>query len=181
VLDGADAVMLSGETAVGKNPARVVDIMSRIVVTAEESPRASYALTGDFLATHGAQDFQNAVSLAAVRAASELQAEAIIVYTTSGATARLVSDYRPNLPILALVPNIEQQRRLQFAWGVRTAVVPPPSTPEELFEATDRVIAQENLAQPGETVVVVSKVPMTANQRTNSLHLYMVGTSAAMR
>jgi pyruvate kinase len=181
VLDGADAVMLSGETAVGRNPPGVVDIMSRIIVAAEQSPRARYERTTDFLTTHGAQDFQNAVSLAAVRAADELGAEAIVCFTTSGATARLVSEYRPRIPIVALVPSLEHQRRLGFTWGVQTCVVDHPTTTEDLFVATDEAVAKLGIAQPGETVVVVSKVPMTANQRTNSLHLYMVGTAAAMR
>ncbi|MFZ9888726.1 MAG: pyruvate kinase, partial [Myxococcota bacterium] len=181
VLDGADAVMLSGETAVGRNPAGVVQMMERIVVSAEQSHRAKYARTTDFLATHGAQDFQNAVSLAAVRATKELGAQAIVVYYTSGSTARLVSDYRPQVPILALVPDAEHQRRLAFAWGVQTATLPPPRSPEELFAAIDAKVEECRIARPGDTVVVVSKVPLTSNQRTNSLHLYMVGTAAAMR
>lgn len=180
VLDGADAVMLSGETAVGRNPPGVVAMMDRIIVTAEQSHRARYARTADFIATHGAQDFQNAVSLAGVRATEELGAEAIVVYTTSGNTARLVSDYRPNVPVLALVPDAEQQRRLAFAWGVQTAIVPPPASPEELFVAIDQKVQELQVARPGDTVVVISKVPMTANQRTNSLHLHMVGTASAM-
>jgi pyruvate kinase len=181
VLDGADAVMLSGETAVGRFPAGVVNMMDRIVRHAEQSPRARYSLTGDFIAAGGAQDFQNAVSLAAVKSIDELGAEAIVVYTTSGATARLVSEYRPRVPILALVPDVEQQRRLTFAWGVRTAVVPAANSTEALFHTIDAMVQATGVARPGDTIVVLSKVPMTANQRTNTLHLYTVGTAAAMR
>jgi pyruvate kinase len=179
VLDGADAVMLSGETAVGKNPPGVVDLMSRIVVEAESSHRAEYHQTTDFLSTYAAQDFQNAVSLAAVRTAKELRAECVVMYTTSGNTARLVSDYRPDVPVLALVPDAEHQRRLAFAWGVQSAIAPKPASTEELFTAVDQHVLAHGLAQPGDTVVVLSKVPMTEGQRTNSLHLYMVGTSSA--
>jgi pyruvate kinase len=181
VLDGADAVMLSGETAVGAHPRRVVEIMHRIVVEAEESHRALYGRTAEFLATQGALDFQNASALAAVRTATELRAEAIVVYTTSGVSARLVSDYRPEVPVVAFVPDAWHQRRLAFAWGVEAEIIKPPKDPIDLFCAIDERLIGRRLARPGETVVVISKVPLTANQRTNSLHLHMVGAARAMR
>lgn len=180
VLDGADAVMLSGETAMGRDPRNVVETMSRIVVTAEKSHRARYAVTADFLTTQAAQDFQNAASLAAVRMATELKAEAVVVYTTSGGTARLVSDYRPEMPILALVPDASEQRRLSFAWGVQADIVERPTNAEALFAAIDRCLLERGIARAGDTVVVTSKVPLTANQRTNSVHLHMVGSSRAL-
>src|SRR5205085_12292637 len=121
---------LSAETASGKHPQLVVETMSKIVREAEQSDRARYVKL-DFLAAQEAQDFQNAVSQAGVRASQELGAEAIVVYSTSGNTARLVSDYRPKVPILALVPSLAEQRRLAFAWGVVSDVIEPPKTSEE--------------------------------------------------
>ena len=177
VLDGADAVMLSGETAVGRHPQKVVEMMNKIVVEAESSTRARYAQTAEFLATQGALDFQNAASLAAVQTAKELRAEAIVVYTTSGTTARLVSNYRPVMPIVAFVADESQQRRLAFAWGVESEIIDPPKTPLGLFEAIDDRLISRKMARPGETVVVVSRVPLNAKQRTNSLHLHMVGAA----
>lgn len=178
VLDGADAVMLSGETAAGRNPRGVVEIMSRIVVEAESSERARYVQTADFLATQSSQDFQNAVALAAVRTANELRAEAITIYTVSGSTARLVSDYRPPMPILALVPSVEQQRRLAFSWGVVADVVEAPTTMEHLVGAIDQRLLARGLAKPGESVVVATKFPVHVRQRTNALYLHTVGASA---
>ncbi|HEY1101445.1 MAG TPA: pyruvate kinase, partial [Myxococcota bacterium] len=134
ILDGADAVMLSAETASGKHPTRVVDIMSKIVVEAEQSSRARYNRL-DFLMAAEAQDFQNAVAQAAVRAADELSAAAIVCYSTSGNTARLISDYRSSVPVLALVPSALEQRRLAFSWGIKSEVIEPMKHSEELFLA----------------------------------------------
>lgn len=174
VLDGADAVMLSAETASGKHPTMVVEVMARIVVEAESSERARYVKL-DFLAAQEAQDFQNAVSQAGVRAAHELKALGIVVYSTSGNTARLVSDYRPRVPILALVPSAVEQRRLAFAWGVKSDVIEPPRTSEELFAAIDQKIESRKIATWGDTVVVLFKQPLESNQRTNTLLLHVVG------
>jgi pyruvate kinase len=174
VLDGADAVMLSAETASGKHPTRVVETMARIVEEAEGSERARYVKL-DFLAAQEAQDFQNAVSQAGVRAAHELGAECIVVYSTSGNTARLVSDYRPRVPILALVPSPVEQRRLAFAWGVKSDVIEPPKTTEELFIAVDGKVEARKMGSWGDTVVVLFKQPLESNQRTNTLLLHVVG------
>ncbi len=174
VLDGADAVMLSAETASGKHPTMVVEVMARIIVEAELSERARYVKL-DFLAAQEAQDFQNAVSQAGVRAAHELKADAIVVYSTSGNTARLVSDYRPRVPILALVPSAAEQRRLAFAWGVSSAVIEPPRTSEELFAAIDQSVEARKIAAWGATVVVLFKQPLESSQRTNTLLLHVVG------
>ena len=174
VLDGADAVMLSAETASGKHPTLVVETMARIVVEAESSPRARYVKL-DFLAAQEAQDFQNAVSQAGVRSSHELGAEAIVVYSTSGNTARLVSDYRPRVPILALVPSIAEQRRLAFAWGVVADVIEPPKDSEDLFAAVDQRLEARQIAKPGDTVVVLFKQPLQSSQRTNTLLLHVVG------
>ncbi|HEY4222695.1 MAG TPA: pyruvate kinase [Myxococcota bacterium] len=174
VLDGADAVMLSAETASGKHPMLVVEIMAKIVREAEISDRARYVKL-DFLAAQEAQDFQNAVSQAGVRAAQELSAEAIVVYSTSGNTARLVSDYRPRVPIVALVPSLVEQRRLAFAWGVTADVIDPPKTSEDLFAIIDARLEARQIARPGDTAVLLFKQPLQSSQRTNTLLLHVVG------
>jgi len=175
VLDGADAVMLSAETASGKHPPRVVEIMSKIVVEAERSIRARYNRL-DFLLATEAQDFQNAVAQAAVRAAKELSAKAIVCYSMSGNTARLVSDYRSTAPVLALVPSTAEQRRLAFAWGISSEVVEAPQHSEELFATIDRLLIAQGRAVDGDTVVVVTKLPLSSKQRSNTMHLHVVGS-----
>ena len=177
VLDGADALMMSGETAVSHDPVNTVQTMDRIIVEVERSERANYMQTSHFLSTQAAQNFQNAISLAAVRAAHELRAECIAVYSTSGATARLVSEYRPKEPILAFVPDERHQRRLNFAWGVQAEIVGQLSAIEDVFQAIDTYLLDSGRAAPGETVVVCSKTPMSGAQRTNAMYLHMLGSS----
>ncbi|MCC7070694.1 MAG: pyruvate kinase [Deltaproteobacteria bacterium] len=174
VLDGADAVMLSAETASGKHPELVVQTMARIVLEAEQSERARYVKL-DFLAAAEAQDFQNAVSQAGVRAAHELHASAIVVFSTSGSTARLVSDYRPRVPILALVPSPTEQRRLAFAWGVKADAIEVPKTVEELLAIADQRLEDRGVASPSDTVVMLYKQPLQSSQRTNTMLLHVVG------
>ncbi len=176
VLDGADAVMLSAETASGRHPARVVEIMAKIVVEAEHSIRARYNRL-DFLLAAEAQDFQNAVAQAAVRAAHELSARAIVCYSTSGNTARLISDYRPKAPVLALVPTPAEQRRLAFAWGVISEVIEPPRSSEDLFLRIDETLLKAGRAKDGDVVIVVTKQPLTSTQRSNTMHLHVVGSA----
>ncbi len=178
VLDGADAVMLSAETASGKHPARVVEIMSKIGAEAEASTRARYNRL-DFLLAAEAQDFQNAVAQAAVRAAKELNAAAIVCYSTSGNTARLVSDYRSKVPVVALVPSPLEQRRLAFAWGIQSEVIEPPQHSEELFQIIDRMLVRQGRASDGDTVVVVTKLPLSSKQRSNTMHLHVVGSAGS--
>jgi pyruvate kinase len=110
-----------------------------------------------------------------VRAAQELGAEAIVVYSTSGNTARLVSDYRPKVPIIALVPSAIEQRRLAFAWGVISEVVEAPANGEELLATIDARLEGRGLARPGDTAVVLFKQPLQSSQRTNTLLLHVVG------
>ena len=174
VLDGADAVMLSAETASGKHPQLVVETMARIVLEAEQSERARYVKL-DFLAATEAQDFQNAVSQAGVRAAHELHAAAIVVFSTTGSTARLVSDYRPRVPILALVPSPTEQRRLAFAWGVKADAIEVPKSVDELLAIADQRLEERGVAVPSDTVVMLYKQPLQSSQRTNTLLLHVVG------
>ena len=175
VLDGADAVMLSAETASGRHPAKVVEIMAKIVVEAEHSTRARYNRL-DFLLAAEAQDFQNAIAQAAVRASHELSARAIVCFSTSGNTARLISDYRPKAPVFALVPNAAEQRRLAFAWGVDSQIFEPTRSTEELFAGIDMAVTRANIARDGDVIIVVTKQPLSSTQRSNTLHLHVVGS-----
>ena len=177
VLDGADAVMLSGETAAGKNPRAVVEMMARIVVEVERGERARYMQTEDFLSTQSAHDFQNAISLAAVRTADALGAQAVAVYTATGNTARLVSDYRPRMPIVALAPSEEVQRRLAFAWGVEAKRIEQPRSVEQLAADLDEVFLKNGALSQGDRVVVCTKIPVNSRQRTNTLYLHTIGSA----
>jgi pyruvate kinase len=176
VLDGADLVMLSGETAAGQFPRETVEMMDRIVREAEVSQLARYGITHTSLSTHAAQSYQNALSLSAVRACEELEARSLVVYTTSGRTARLVSDYRPAAPIIAFVHEPAMQRRLAFAWGVRAEIIPQQRDMEGLLKQIDTVLMEKKMVAAAETIVLLTKVPLTHHQRTNTVHVHMVGS-----
>lgn len=172
VLDGADMLMLSAESASGEFPIESVKTMVRIIRHAEGSELTEYFRTHEGLVTHSKQRFQNAISLAAVRVSQELKASAIVIYTTSGNTARLLADYRPQTPIIAYVPNLQEQRRLCFTWGVEAEIMPRPENTEALLQSLNDKLVQSQRFAPGETVVVLLKVPLVPSQRTNTLHVH---------
>ncbi len=174
VLDGAGMLMLSAETAAGQFPVEAVKTMDRIIRHVESSELARYWRTNVRLHTAIGQQFQNIVSLAATRAAQEILAKAIAMYTTSGATARLVSDYRPKTPIIAFVPNINEQRRLCFIWGVETEIMKHPHDSETLLARINEKLQKKWQLEPEDAVVLLTKVPLKASQRTNTVHIHSI-------
>lgn len=178
VLDGADMLMLSAETASGAFPVETVKTMVRIIEFVEAGDLAGYWRTKVRLSTSHELQVQNAVSLAAVRACQELAADVIAVYTTSGATARLVSDYRPRTPILAFVPSLKEQRQLCFVWGVRAIILSKPASTEGLWQSINDHILNHDRFREDQTVVLITKMPFESNQKTNTLHIHNLKRSA---
>jgi pyruvate kinase len=163
IYDGTDAIMLSGETASGKYPVEALKMMVEIAETTEPYTNQTEHRKNRDMFHHG--QVSSAVGLAAVRAVSDLNADAIITPTMSGKTALLISNYRPVTPIYAITPNETMQHRLQLAWGV---------TPLKGYEreSTDRIIAQamnvvrqKGLVKKGDLVVFTAGDPAT-NVRT---------------
>jgi len=155
VLDGTDAVMLSGETAVGVNPAAAVLAMHHIVCETEGSTqfRQRVARPPESLCTREAT---NAIARAAVAASSEIQAAAIICYTESGAVALMTSEYRPQSPLIAVTEHRWLVNRLALHWGVTPLLVQrAPMTTEETVNTVIAAARQANLVQAGDNVVVV--------------------------
>jgi len=173
VLDGSDAVMLSGETAVGKYPLRVVETMDRIVRRIERAPRIWEEPPGDMGFGHG----PNAIARSAVASSRSLhETRAIVVYTGSGGTARLISDYRPQVPIFALTPNPHTYQSLALYWGVVPVLFSPTSQGgESIFTDLDRTLLDRGLLQPGDRVVMVMGYPLKAKRSANLLKLHVVG------
>lgn len=174
VLDGADMLMLSAETAAGAYPVEAVKTMDTIIRHVEGSDLARYWRTDVKLRIGAQQRVQNVVSLAGTRAAQELSAKAIVIYTSSGSTARLVSDYRPKAPIIAFVPNIAEQRRLCFAWGVETEVLNKPADAESLVNRINERLQINWHVKAEDIVVLLTKIPQHPSQRTNSVHIHTV-------
>ena len=172
IFDGADALMLSEETAVGSYPVEAVSMMSQIALEAET------ALPYEEILTNKGKDLQpqtdDAISYAACHTAHQLGAAAIIAFTSSGSTARRVAKYRPKVPILAITPSQVTQRQLSLSWGVRAFQIPEPSKIAVLFTRGARVAKRTGLAQDGDLVVITGGVPIGISGSTNLLKVEKV-------
>ncbi|HTX53880.1 MAG TPA: pyruvate kinase, partial [Candidatus Baltobacteraceae bacterium] len=167
ILDGTDAVMLSAESAAGKYPVEAVKVMARIALIAEAALPA-WATTVERAST-----FPDAISEAACRAAGELKAKAIVAFTQSGLTARLISKYRPDVPIFALSPSESIQRRLCLHWGVAPRVIEILKSTDDLPKIEAGLLA-DGLVEPGDALVIVAGAPLFARGTTNLLWLHRV-------
>jgi pyruvate kinase len=171
IFDGTDAVMLSAETAVGKYPVEAVRIMSRIVTQADQAPRSPAAER----ATDRASTFPDVISEAACRAARELRARAIVAFTQSGSTARLLAKYRPEVPILAFSPAEPIRQRLSLCWGVVPKTIRPIQHTDELVDEIETALLEEKAVYPNDALVIVAGAPMWVRGTTNLMKLHRVG------
>ena len=157
IFDGTDAVMLSEETAVGANPVEAVRVMDRIAC--ETEPDLPY---GDWLfgrTDQAGQDVGDSVAQGAVGAVYRLNLAALVVPTTSGRTARLVSAHRPKVPVLALSPRIDTVRRLSLLFGVRAVLSEPVDDIRRLLDVCARMAAEHGVARSGDLIAVTAGLP----------------------
>lgn len=173
IIDGTDAVMLSGETAVGHYPVEAVAVMAKIAARAEESLAFGEILNQKkALSKHTVTD---AISFATCATAQDLGAAAIITATTTGYTARMVAKYRPRPPIVAAVPNSRVVRRLTIIWGVLPLLVGQiQNTDQMIQEAVDAAVAARYVSA-GDLVVITAGVPVGVHGTTNLLKVHTVG------
>ena len=164
VWEGADAVMLSGETAIGAHPVEAVAVMARIIERAQAT--ASLADPGDF---RERRREPQAVARAACRMAADLGARAIVVLTHSGVTAHRVSRHRPPVPIVALASSAETARQMSLWWGVLPVVTGLPQITVNNADIVDDALLAHGLVDNGDTVVVVGSAPFAARTPTNYL------------
>jgi pyruvate kinase len=174
VLDGADAVMLSGETSVGEYPVQTVRTMARIVESTEDHGLERIAPLGTKPRTLG-----GAITLAAVEIAEFTEAAYLCVFTESGDSARRMSRLRHGLPIIAFTPNEATRRRLALTWGVRSFLVERKTHTDELFSQVDDVLLGHGLAAPGDRVIVTAGSPPGLEGSTNDLRVHRVGDAHA--
>ncbi|MGZ3478909.1 MAG: pyruvate kinase [Myxococcaceae bacterium] len=168
VLDGADAVMLSAETAVGHDPVAAVATMARIIEEAERGmpPAVRPELAGG--------DISPGIAAAAVEAARSVGAKVIVAYTESGYTARLVAAFRPAMPILALTPNDAVVHRLALVWGVDAHQVPRLRSTDTVMQRARDEVRRRGLAVRGERIAIVAGVPLNEPGNTNVLTVQRV-------
>jgi len=173
ILDGTDAVMLSGETAVGKYPVEAVRTMVRLCANAETHLLPGQLLQG--LEASVLSGVTEAISRATVEIAAEVGARAILTATISGTTARMVARYRPGVPIVAATPNPRTLRYLTMVWGVIPVQVPRFTTTDEMIVLMVRAALERGFVRQGDRVVLTAGVPFGGEGRTNMLKVHVVG------
>jgi pyruvate kinase len=181
VLDGADAVMLSAETAVGHDPVAAVATMARIVEEAEHASPVRLRPALDSLHARpgqhgrlGVTDVSAGIAAAAVEAARSVGAKVIVAYTESGYTARLLAAFRPEVPILALTPNDAVVHRLAVVWGVEAYRIPRVRSTDAVMARARAAVRRHRLAAPGERMAIVAGVPLNEPGNTNVLTVQTV-------
>lgn len=170
VLDGTDALMLSGETAIGKHPLKTVstmyDIASRAEKTGDERIEELFR-KGDGPALRQLGGVAPAIGRSACSVAQSLNAKAIICSTRSGYTARLIARFRPSVPIVAVTPSDKVRRQLALVWGVKAICIAEAEDTDELIESSVRSAKREGFASAGDLVVVTAGVPFHVRGTTN--------------
>lgn len=172
VLDNSDALMLSGETAVGHDPVGVVRTMSSIIEEIEGSEEFRSGLDSKHF---NLKESANAIAHAAVVAANQLDLGTIAVVSDSGGAARLMSEYRPKANIIAFTSDETVYRRMALHWGVTPVLVEPTMTQDELFENVEQELVSRKLANLSDLTVITAAVPIGCGAQTNQLKIQLLG------
>lgn len=172
VLDGTDAVMLSGETAVGTYPIEAVTAMAHIADHAEDYLEAEFERRRRL--PHGKMTVTDAIGASTVGLAGELDARLIVTLTSSGHTARMVARHRPDIPILAVTVEERIRRRLALVWGVESTLIPSDQDTEAAVISSLEAARKTGLVQRGERVVITAGVPAGIKGQTNMVQVRTV-------
>jgi len=179
ILDGSDAIMLSGETAVGRYPLNSVQTMARIAEVTERS--MPYADWLQRLTATPPHDVTEAIAHVACQTAAELEANAIITSTVSGSTARRVASYRPVTPIIAPTPSDATYRRLAVVWGVEPLLVDQFTDTDTMIVTVVEAARARGLVHDGDLVIITAGVPLGGAGLTNTLKAHRVGEEKGWR
>jgi len=180
VLDGTDVVMLSAETAVGKHPEEAVSMMSRIVTTAESISQPMKEHFREILHDGSRPPMsvkitQN-VAYAAGQFASSLGAKSILAFSSSGATALMLSKTRHRTPIIALSPNEKVCRQMRILWGVTPMVISSVNSTDEMIGEVEKAAIRSNLLKKKDIVVLTAGLPVWVKKRTNMIKVHEIGS-----
>jgi pyruvate kinase len=172
VLDGSDAIMLSEETAIGKYPVEAVAMMNRIAMEAESAlPYHQVFESGSYGLLPEVND---ATARAACQIAHQIDAKAIITFTSGGTTALRVSKYRPKQPIIAITPSHKVVNRLTLPWGVVSVKKPDPGELEEVFELARQAALETGVVTSNDLIVITAGIPLRVPGQTNLLKVERV-------
>ncbi|MDX1891559.1 pyruvate kinase [Mycolicibacterium sp. 050158] len=169
VLDGADAVMLSGETSVGKYPLEAVKTMARIITAVEENSTAAPPLT------HVPRTKRGVISYAARDIGERLDAKALVAFTQSGDTLKRLARLHTPLPLLAFTPLPEVRSQLALTWGTETFIVPHIQTTDGMIRQVDESLLSLGRYKRGDLVVIVAGAPPGTVGSTNMIHVHRIG------
>lgn len=175
IFDGTDAVMLSGETAAGAYPVQAVEVMDRIARRVEASAEYVERMHARFLRCPGRVDLAQAACRAAYGMAREMGAAAIVTPTVTGLTPRLISLFRPELPLVAVTPYEAIQRQLMLDWGVQPILAPFVRDSEEMTQNAIKAAIQHGFAQRSDKIVVAAGLPVGTAMMTNAVRAYYIG------
>ncbi|ALD91948.1 pyruvate kinase [Cupriavidus gilardii CR3] len=173
IYDGADAVMLSAESANGRHPVPAVAMMNRIITEVERDPLYRNLLDAQHEAPLSTR--QDAICAALREVTQIIGAAATVTYTSSGATALRAARERPCAPIVSITPHVEIARRLALAWGVHSTVSPDVQSVDEMVDAAARAALAEGYAQPGDQITIAAGMPFGQGGTTNLLRVAEVG------
>ncbi|UZN01575.1 pyruvate kinase [Cellulomonas sp. S1-8] len=176
VLDGADAVMLSGETSVGDYPIEAVRTMARIIESTEELGRERIAPLGSVPSTRG-----GAITRAAAEIGERIGVKYLVTFTQSGDSARRMSRLRSPIPLLAFTPDEAVRNRLSLSWGVQTHQVPSVESTDSMVSQMDQTLRANGLAEVGDYVVVVAGTPVGVVGSTNTVVVHKIGDEEIAR
>ncbi len=171
VLDGSDALMLSAESASGKNPFKAIRTMHEIILEVERNEEEYYkiSLDSEFLSTPAA------IAASASLSALKLNATAIICLTSTGKTASIISSFRPKARIISVTQHHEVLNSQELSWGIQTHVIKPYKNMEDILSEVDRLLVTHGLSKTGDKVIVTLGQPIASGVKTNSLYVHTVG------
>ena len=173
ILDGTDAVMLSAETATGNYPITTVKTMAKII---REAERTAHQLLAQHLSpAEKTMSIADAISHSACEAAEYLKVKAIVAFSKSGFTARMVSKYRPNTHIIAFSPSEIVQHQLNLSWGVRPLKMEFLNSTDEIIQQTEKVLLKKKFVKEGDIIVILMGAPIFVTGTTNLMKLHVVG------
>jgi len=173
IFDGTDAIMLSGETAIGDYPVETVETMDSIARKSEKHLQDQWSLNQDYQVIQAT--VTDAISQSVTQTAMQLQTSAIIAPTESGYTARMIAKYRPQVPIIAVTFSECTNRQLALVWGVYPIKSKPALSVDELFDISVERALETKLVKRGSVVVITAGVPIGESGTTNLLKIHVIG------
>ncbi len=177
VFDGADAVMLSAESAMGKYPIEAIEMMDRIAIEVESDP--SYSAIVHATRTPPQETGADAIAAAAHAVANTVKLAAIVCYTATGSTALRVARERPNLPVIGLTPVQTTARRMALVWGIQSYLTSDPADLTDMADKACRIAFDEGFVTAGQGIVVTAGVPLGSPGATNMIRIAFVDETGA--